>query len=155
MPKPVFAALALAALMLAQLVAAQAQATATTTPASGGGDVTSVDFWKGIASGVGKWLRAIFAIAFWSSVILLVFYAIMSKMAPIKYLRLGALVDLIENVKTILLGVFVFTAATTGVIAGVAAIANAFGASFGVSPVQIIDALIFRPIAEMIGVATG
>jgi len=153
MPKPVFAALALAALVLAQLALAQ---TATTTPASGGGgDVTSVDFWKGIASGVGKWLRLMFAIAFWASVILLVFYAIMSKMAPTKYFRLGALVDLIENVKTILLGVFVFTASVTGVIAGVAAIANAFGASFGVSPVQVIDALIFRPIAEMVGVATG
>jgi len=79
----------------------------------------------------------------------------MSKMAPTKYFRLGALVDLIENVKTILLGVFVFTASVTGVIAGVAAIANAFGASFGVSPVQVINALIFQPITEMIGVATG
>jgi len=148
MPKRAFAALALAALVLAHLALA-ANNTAT------GGDVTSVEFWKGVASGVGKWLRAMFAIAFWSSVILLVFYAIMSKMAPIKYFRLGALVDLIENVKTILLGVFVFTASVTGVIAGVAAIANAFGASFGVSPVQVIDALIFRPIAEMIGVATG
>jgi len=117
--------------------------------------VTSVEFWKGIASGVGKWLRAMFAIAFWVSIILLTFYAIMSKIAPTKYFRLGALVDLIENVKTILLGVFVFTAATTGVIAGVAAIANAFGTSLGVSPVQVIDALIFKPIAEMIGVATG
>ena len=138
MPKPVFAAMALVALLLAQLALAQAT------------DVTSVDFWKGIASGVGKWLRLMFAIAFWSSVILLVFYAIMSKMAPIKYLRLGALVDLIENVKTVLLGVFVFTASVTGIVAGVAAIANAFGASFGVSPVQVIDALIFKPIAEMV-----
>jgi len=153
MPKHVIAALALAALMLAQLALAQA----TTTPASGGGggDVTSVDFWKGIASGVGKWLRAMFAIAFWTSLILLTFYAIMSKIAPTKYFRLGALVDLIENVKTVLLGVFVFTASVTGVVAGVAAIANAFGASFGVSPVQVINALIFQPIAEMIGVATG
>jgi len=58
MPKPVFAALALVALLLAQLALAQ---TATTTPAGGGGDVTSVDFWKGIASGVGKWLRLMFA----------------------------------------------------------------------------------------------
>ena len=143
MPKRAIAALALAALVLAQLTLAQ------TT------DVTSVDFWKGIASGVGKWLRLMFAIAFWSSVILLVFYAIMSKIAPTKYFRLGALVDLIENVKTVLLGVFVFTASVTGVVAGVAAIANAFGASFGVSPVQVINALIFQPIAEMIGVATG
>jgi len=149
MPKPAIAALALAALVLAQLALAASNST------GGGGDVTSVDFWKGIASGVGKWLRAIFAIAFWTSVILLVFYAIMSKMAPIKYLRLGALVDLIENVKTVLLGVFVFTASVTGVIAGVAAIANAFGASFGVSPIDVVNALIFKPIAEMIGVATG
>jgi len=154
MPKHAFAALALAALMLAQLALAQ---TATTTPASGGGGggVTSVEFWQGIASGVGKWLRAIFAIAFWSSLILLVFYAIMTQVAPSKVFRLGALVDLIESVKTVLLGIFVFTASVTGIVAGVAAIANVFGASFGVSPVQVIDALIFRPIAEMIGVATG
>jgi len=153
MPKPAIAALALAALVLAQLALAQT----TTTPASGGGggDVTSVDFWKGIASGVGKWLRAMFAIAFWTSLILLTFYAIMSKMAPSKVFRLGALVDLIENVKTVLLGVFVFTASVTGIVAGVAAIASAFGASFGVSPVQVVSALIFQPIAEMIGLITG
>jgi len=150
MPKPAFAAMALAALVVAQLALA---ANNTATNATGG--VTSVEFWKGIASGVGKWLRAMFAIAFWTSLILLTFYAIMSKIAPTKYFRLGALVDLIENTKTVLLGVFVFTASVTGVVAGVAAIANAFGASFGVSPVQVIDALIFKPIAEMIGVATG
>jgi len=151
MPKPAIAALAIAALVLAQL----ALAANNTATGGGGGDVTSVDFWKGIASGVGKWLRAMFAIAFWTSVILLTFYAIMSKMAPSKVFRLGALVDLIENVKTVLLGVFVFTASVTGIVAGVAAIANAFGASFGVSPVQVVSALIFQPIAEMVGLITG
>jgi len=150
----VWIALALAALVLAQFALAQTQ---PTTPASGGGGggVTDVQFWQNIASGVGKWLRTMFAIAFWSSVILLVFYAIMTNIGPTKFTRLTALVDFIENVKTVLLGIFVFTAATTGIIAGVAAIAQAFGASFGVSPVQVIDALIFRPIAEMIGVVTA
>jgi len=147
MPKPAFAAVALAALVLAQLALAQA------TNATGG--VTSVEFWQNIASGVGKWLRAIFAIAFWSSLILLVFYAIMTQVAPSKVFRLGALVDLIESVKTVLLGIFVFTASVTGIVAGVAAIANAFGASFGVSPIDVVNALIFQPIVDMVKVATG
>jgi len=138
MSKHALAALALAALALAQT--------------NGTGGVTSVDFWKGIATGVGKWLRFMFAIAFWTSLILLVFYAIMTQVAPSKVFRLGALVDLIESVKTVLLGIFVFTASVTGIIAGVAAIANAFGASFGVSPIDVVNALIFQPIAEMIGV---
>jgi len=142
MPKPAFAALALAALVLAQLALAQA------TNATGG--VTSVDFWKGIASGVGKWLRLMFAIAFWSSLILLTFYAIMTQAAPSKVFRVAALVDLIESVKTVLLGIFVFTASVVGIVAGVAAIANAFGASFGVSPIDVVNALIFKPIAEMV-----
>jgi len=144
MPKRAIAALAIAALVLAQLALAQATS-----------GVTDVQFWQNIASGVGKWLRTIFAIAFWTSVILLVFYAIMTNVGPTKFTRLTALVDFIENVKTVLLGIFVFTASVTGIVAGVAAIAQTFGASFGVSPVQVIDALIFRPIAEMIGVVTG
>nr|8DFT_A Chain A, Pilin protein [Pyrobaculum calidifontis]8DFT_B Chain B, Pilin protein [Pyrobaculum calidifontis]8DFT_C Chain C, Pilin protein [Pyrobaculum calidifontis]8DFT_D Chain D, Pilin protein [Pyrobaculum calidifontis]8DFT_E Chain E, Pilin protein [Pyrobaculum calidifontis]8DFT_F Chain F, Pilin protein [Pyrobaculum calidifontis]8DFT_G Chain G, Pilin protein [Pyrobaculum calidifontis]8DFT_H Chain H, Pilin protein [Pyrobaculum calidifontis]8DFT_I Chain I, Pilin protein [Pyrobaculum calidifo len=111
---------------------------------------TSVEFWQNIASGVGKWLRAIFAIAFWSSLILLTFYAIMTQVAPSKVFRLGALVDLIESVKTVLLGIFVFTASVTGIIAGVAAIANAFGASFAVSPIDVVNALIFQPIVDMV-----
>jgi len=146
MPKPAFAALALAALVVAQLALAQTNGT---------GGVTSVEFWQNIASGVGKWLRAIFAIAFWTSLILLVFYAIMTQVAPSKVFRLGALVDLIESVKTVLLGIFVFTASVTGIIAGVAAIANAFGASFGVSPIDVVNALIFQPIVDMVKVATG
>jgi len=139
----VWIALALAALVLAQFALAQ-------TP-----EVTNTDFWKGIASGVGKWLRTIFAIAFWTSVILLVFYAIMTNVGPTKFTRLSALVDFIENVKTVLLGIFVFTASVTGIIAGVAAIAEAFGTSLGVSAVDVVNALIFKPIAEMIGVVTG
>jgi len=146
MPKPAFAAMALAALVVAQLALAQTNGTG----GGGGGGVTDVQFWQNIASGVGKWLRAIFAIAFWTSVILLVFYAIMTNVGPTKFTRLTALVDFIENVKTVLLGIFVFTASVTGIVAGVAAIAQAFGASFGVSPVQVIDALIFKPIAEMV-----
>jgi len=153
MPKHATAALALAALVVAQLALAQ---TATTTPASGGGgDVTSVEFWQNIASGVGKWLRLMFAIAFWASFILLVFYAIMTQAAPSKVFRVAALVDLIESVKTVLLGIFVFTASVTGLVAGVAAIANAFGASFGVSPIDVVNALIFQPIVDMVKVATG
>jgi len=147
MPKPAIAAMALAALVLAQLALA-ANSTAT-------GGVTDVQFWQGIASGVGKWLRTIFAIAFWTSLILLTFYAIMTQVAPSKVFRLGALVDLIESVKTVLLGIFVFTASVTGVVAGVAAIANAFGASFGVSLVDVVNALIFQPIVDMVKVATG
>jgi len=149
MPKPAIAALALAALVLAQL------ALAANNTATGGGDVTSVEFWQNIASGVGKWLRLMFAIAFWASFILLVFYAIMTQAAPSKVFRVAALVDLIESVKTVLLGIFVFTASVTGLVAGVAAIANAFGASFGVSPVDVVNALIFQPIVDMVKVATG
>jgi len=149
MPKHAFAALALAALVLAHL------ALAANNTATGGGGVTSVEFWQNIASGVGKWLRAIFAIAFWASFILLVFYAIMTQAAPSKVFRVAALVDLIESVKTVLLGIFVFTASVTGLVAGVAAIANAFGASFGVSPVDVVNALIFQPIVDMVKVATG
>jgi len=134
----VWIALALAALVLAQLALAQTA------------DVTKTEFWQGIAQGVGLWLRTIFAIAFWSSVILLVFYAIMTNVGPTKFTRLTALVDFIENVKTVLLGIFVFTASVTGIVAGVAAIANAFGASFGVSPIDVVNALIFKPIAEMV-----
>gem|GEM_PF-3731483 len=79
----------------------------------------------------------------------------MTQVAPSKVFRLGALVDLIESVKTVLLGIFVFTASVTGIIAGVAAIANAFGASFGVSPIDVVNALIFQPIVDMVKVVTG
>jgi len=135
--------IALAVLVLAQLALAQA-------------DVTSTEFWQNIAQGVGLWLRTIFAIAFWSSVILLVFYAIMTNIGPTKFTRLTALVDFIENVKTVLLGIFVFTASVTGIVAGVAAVAQAFGATFNVSPIDVVNALIFEPIARMVtGVITG
>jgi len=151
MPKPAIAALAIAALVLAQLALAANNA----TTGGGGGDVTDVQFWQNIASGVGKWLRTIFAIAFWASVILLVFYAIMTNVGPTKFTRLTALVDFIENVKTVLLGIFVFTASVTGIVAGVAAIAQTFGATFNVSPIDVVNALIFQPITDMVKGVVG
>lgn len=65
-----WAQLALAVLVLAVLASAQT-ATSTQTTATQSANVTSTDFWKGVARGVVGFMSLMLAAAFWGSLALL------------------------------------------------------------------------------------
>lgn len=117
-------------------------------------NVTSTDFWKGVATGVVGFMKTMLAIAFWGSLALLLVYAVVSWLGPTKFTRLGAMYDFIDTVKGWLLAVFVISAGIVGLITGFSAIVGAFGGQASVNAVDVLRSLLIDPVTSMIKEAT-
>lgn len=118
-------------------------------------DVTKTEFWEGLAKGAVTFMKTTLAIAFWGSLALLLVYAVISWIGPTKFTRLGALYDFVDTIKSWLLATFVIAAGIVGLIAGFTAITGAFGAQANVSPANVLNELLVKPVQNLIGITQG
>ncbi|MEM4438964.1 MAG: hypothetical protein QW680_10105 [Pyrobaculum sp.] len=147
--KAVIAALLLALILWAPLVAAQ----------QSGVDKGKEIVWKsgvveGVQTGFGA-LTAAWGVAWWASlVIFIVYYVLMSKLAPATWARWGYINDLIDKLKWLLVAVIISPFAMAAVLFGVDAVAQAYGQSSGIDPAakagEFLSNVLIKGIADTI-----
>ncbi|MEL9990583.1 MAG: hypothetical protein QXP98_00450 [Thermoproteus sp.] len=142
-----------AAVLTAALAYAQTATSSTTTAANATAGVTSAGWWQTTAQNVVNFMKGVLAAAFWGSLALLLMYAILTWLGPTKFTRLGAMYDFIDTVKGWLLAVFIVSAGIVGLVAGISAITGAFGVQATVSPAQVLNDLLVKPILQALGLA--